>query len=94
MKGFVVGFVCGAGALYGAMLFHVVQAKDGFHFIRKSNPSLKDTYVDIREFGFSEWKDHTELAAALTAADRSDLLQNSAADAIQRSFDGFLKGDE
>lgn len=90
MRGFVMGFICGAGLLYGAMSFHVVMAKDGLHVIPKASAALKDTYVDIREFGFTEWKDHPELAASLVKADRADLMQSSAVDSIHRSLDGLL----
>ena len=93
MKGFVTGLACGAGVMYAAMMFHLVRSNDGFHVIPKVAGQLKDTYVDIREFGFGDWKDHPELSAALVKADRADLMQGSATGALQRSLDGILNKD-
>ena len=90
MRGFVIGFVTGAATLYVAMCFHVVRAKDGFHLVSKTAVSLKDPYVDIREFGFSDWQEHPELAADLARADKSDIMQDSASDSLHRSFDDLL----
>lgn len=91
MRNFVIGFIAGVGSLYVAMSFHIVRAKDGFHVVPKSNASLKDPYVDIREFGFSDWQEHPELAADISRAEKSDILKDSAADNVQRSFDDLFK---
>jgi len=72
------------------MSFHVVRAKDGFHIVPKSVTSLKDPYVDIREFGFEDWQNHPELAADISRAEKTDMMQDSATDAVHRSIDGLF----
>ena len=90
MRNFLAGFLTGALTLFVAMCFHVVRAKDGFHVIPKVTASLKDPYVDIREFGFSDWQEHPELSAAIAKAEKSDILKDSAGDSIHRSIDDLF----
>ena len=94
MRNFVIGFFVGAATLYGSMSFHVVRADDGYHFIAKTGLTFRDTYVDIRQFGFAEWKDHVGLAEAMHKSDRSDLLQGATQKAIRGTLDGLFQGHE
>lgn len=91
MRGFVMGYIAGIATLYVAMCFHVVRAKDGFHLVPKSTASLKDPYVDIREFGVAEWQEHPELAADISLANKTDMLQDSASDTVHRKFDDLFR---
>ncbi len=84
---FVLGIAAGAGLHHLAMSYHVVHASDGLHLTAKVSPSLKDVYVDIRQFTAADAVKHPELGAAIVASD-NPLLQreyagNVADDAIQ-----------
>ncbi len=87
---FFLGMVTGGALLYGALNFHVIRANDGVHFVRKIEPKIAATYVDIRNFTFADWKQHTEIAAALVRTEKSDLMQNAASGALQQSLDKWL----
>lgn len=91
---FLMGMVFGAGMLYLLMIYHIVHAADGHHLIPKIDSQLPDTYVDIREFTFKDWADHSDLAAALIKADRGDLVEGAASGALQRGIDNLLGGRE
>lgn len=94
LSSFLMGMLFGAALLYGAQHYHVVYADDGHHLISKLSPSLTDTYVDIREFTFADWTDHPELATALMNADRRDLVEGAASDALQNGIDNLLGSGE
>ncbi|MFO0869591.1 MAG: hypothetical protein U0935_11720 [Pirellulales bacterium] len=93
MRNFVLGFFCGAVALYGSMSFHVVRAEDGHHVIKKTSLTFYDTYVDIRAFGLGDWKEHAALADALQKSEKKDLMQGATEHALRNSFDRLLHGN-
>ncbi len=93
MRNFVLGFACGAAALYGSMSFHIVRAEDGHHVIAKTGLTFRDTYVDIRKFGFVEWKDHVGLADALHKAGKKDVVQGATEHAVRNTLDGLFHRD-
>lgn len=87
-----MGMAVGAGLLYASLHYHLVRAADGFHLVPKTNSQLSNTYVDIREFTFRDWADHSDLAAALVKADRGDLVEGAASGALQKGIDNLLGG--
>jgi hypothetical protein len=80
---FLLGVAAGVMLYHTATIYHVVQAQDGFHFVKKSRARLAEAYVDVRSFGVNEWASHAELAADLTAANKSHVVTGSTANAIQ-----------
>ncbi len=90
---FFLGMVTGGVLLYGAQNYHVIRAQDGVHFVEKIDSKLAATYVDIRGFTFADWSQHTEIAAALVRAEKSELMQNAASDVLQQSLDTWLGPD-
>ncbi|HUS39211.1 MAG: hypothetical protein WBF93_16295 [Pirellulales bacterium] len=88
---FVFGFIVGGVCLLGALKYHVVHAEDGIHLVPKLGASLKETYVDIREFTPSDWADHRRVAAAMVQADKAHLMKGTVVDSLFDSVDGLLK---
>src|SRR5262245_5074987 len=80
---FMLGLVAGAMLLYAVMNFHVVRARDGFHFVNKQPPRMGETYVDVRSFGMSDWAGRPQLTSALVGANQQRLLGDSATGAIE-----------
>ena len=87
---FLMGVVVGAFAHNGALNYHVVRADDGYHLIPKISSGMVETYVDIREFGLTDWNQHKTLAAAIVRADKSGLLEDAATGSLQRSLDSVV----
>lgn len=79
---FFLGFVVGALSLYFSMQFHFVHAHDGWHPIPKTNARLSGTVVDIRRFGPNDWLEHPGLAAAITRAEKTEWMLQSAGNAV------------
>jgi hypothetical protein len=79
----LAGAALGGAAVYGGLNYHVLHTDSGHVLIPKRSATLAETYVDVRGFGLSDWYDHGELARAVVAADRGDLLGDSAADSVR-----------
>jgi hypothetical protein len=89
MRGFVPGFIAGAVTLYVSMCFHVVIASDGYHFVPKTALTFKDTYVDIRQFSVTDWRNHVPLAEAMMKAEKHDVIQDAGQNAVHNAFDNL-----
>ena len=55
---FLLGFLLGMAGATVALKYHWVRASDGIHRVAKTQANFADCYVDIREFGFSQWQSH------------------------------------
>ena len=89
MRHFVLGFFAGAATLYGSMCFHIVHTSTGTHLVSKTALTFRDTYIDIREFGVTEWREHVPLAEALIKADKRDLMADSAQNTVHNAWDNL-----
>ncbi len=89
---FFVGFLLGGLTCYGALHFHIVRANDSVHFIPKLTSTLTETYVDVREFGFDDWRERSSLAAAITAAGKTEIMQGTVTRPFGQMLDGYMGG--
>lgn len=87
---FIMGMITGGLLFWGALSYHLVRAQDGIHVVPKVQSTLADTYVDIRQFGPAEWIQHADVAQALQAAGRMDLIEAAAEDALKTGLDRLL----
>jgi len=89
----LLGMIVGGALVFGSLKYHTVRAMDGFHFVPKSDTTFDEAYVDIREFGPSDWDKHRSLAAALIKANKETLIVDSAAASLRATmrsaFDGL-----
>jgi len=84
----LIFMLIGAGGMYTAFEFHVVQSKEGWLFIPKSEAGLHDTYSDIRQWQASTWKNHPKLAKSLIDNGKGNLIIQSASNGF---FDGLFQ---
>ena len=84
---FVCGCLIGGLTVFLSLHYHIVRASDGWHPIRKVHPRFTETYVDIREFGISQWQQHPGLIAAIVNAERHELLGDAAVQPLRDAFD-------
>lgn len=82
----IVGALLGAGGVYGALNYHVLRTDNGIQFVAKSESTLKDTYVDTRQFGVGDWMDHPQLAEDLVKAGKQDIMSDAAAESLEQGF--------
>jgi len=71
------GVLVGGALVFFGFNYHAVRANEGFLFVPKREATLDGFYVDIREWGVSDWNEHPRLAAALVEHGRSDLVKKS-----------------
>ena len=88
---FLFGVLIGAGGVYGASKYHIVQAKDGFYMVPKLVSGFEETYADIRGYDFADWTAHPSLAAALIKADRGDLVRQTVENQVKEAVGGLLE---
>jgi len=87
---FFVGAAIGGLAIYGSLQYHLVRADDGMHLVGKTEVTFKDFYVDVREFGPSDWIERPALAMAIMRSGKRELIHGSAVDAVNASLQDFL----
>ena len=92
ISNFLLGVIVGAGAVYGSLKYHVVHAEDGMHLIPKVSSSFDEIYVDVREFGPTDWSEHKSLAVALVQADKEDVMGDTTAHHFRQSLLEVLNG--
>jgi hypothetical protein len=79
----VFGFALGCGAIYCAFNYHIVKSDAGLQFVPKRSASLSETYVDIRKFGVSDWAAHPALSADIIAAEKTQLMGETAPNMLE-----------
>lgn len=84
----LIFMIMGAGFMYTAFEFHIVQSKDGWFFVPKSEAGLHDPYSDIRDWKASTWKNHPKLAKSLIDNGKGNLIVQSASNGF---FDGLFQ---
>ena len=88
---FFLGMITGAGLLYAALHYHVIQAADGVHFVAKTKPRIDTTYVDIRGFTVADWTEHPALLQALMQSNKPELVDRATTDALRGGLERILE---
>lgn len=74
---FLTGALFGFAFAYIAYQYHFVMSDDGLIVVSKPQATLADVYADIRGWSLDDWTTHTELARALVADGRGELVGGS-----------------
>lgn len=83
LKTFIAGLFLGSVTSLVAMQIHVVNTNDGLTVLPRSHrPPISTTYVDVREWSISMWRQHPEVAEAALKSGRLDLLGDGALNSI------------
>ncbi len=84
----------GAAILYVGMNFHFVRGADGVFLVPKTERTLSDVYVDIRDFRLDHWKAHKPLAEAIMASNQKHLAKETPPpvfrETVAEAFSGLL----
>jgi hypothetical protein len=81
-----LGIIIGAGVIFGAFNYHLLQTSTGMQICPKRSASLSETYVDIRKFTAADWATHPTLSADIVAAEKQHLMGESPTTAVENSF--------
>lgn len=69
------GVALGGLLMFGALQYHVLRTNDGFSYVPKRNATLKDTYLDVREWSALDWSNHPDLIISMMQNGRKDVLE-------------------
>ena len=86
------GVLVGGAAVVTSLKYHVLRTHEGFTMVPKQSTTLDETYIDIRQFGISDWLEHRGLATAIVEAKKEHLMQNSVANSWKGQVDRLLQG--
>lgn len=93
-KPFVLGSLLGAGLVFFALQYHVIQSRDGFRLVpRAPQHSLGTAYVDARRMESADWADRPLLMQAVVAHGSTDLVTSSVADDMMDSMSSVLDSE-
>lgn len=76
---FIVGNVIGIATMGLSYEYYFVMSVEGFLMVPKSQATLENVYLDIREWTLHDWADHPQVARAFVNDGRSDLVSSSVA---------------
>ncbi len=85
-----VGVILGGGAIYGALMYHLLRTNDGWEMVPKTSATFTDAYVDMRNFTLADWTQHRDLVAALINAKKESLLGDSPQNQVEQSVGRML----
>ena len=71
------GVVVGGLLMFGALQYHVLRTAEGFSYVPKRNVTLKDTYLDVREWTPLDWSNHPDLIISMMQNGRKDILDQN-----------------
>jgi len=75
VKPLLLGTLVGAGVVGFVDRYYTVQTDDGWAVVeREHQPSLLDSYADVRGWSTADWADKPELARALVNGGKQDVL--------------------
>ena len=76
MMRILIGAVVGGALIWGALQYHLVRTNEGFTYVPKQHTTLADTYIDVRQWGVTDWAQHPDLALSLSQNGHKDLIGN------------------
>jgi hypothetical protein len=78
-KPYFFGMLIGTVLTFIALRYHVIRHDDGISLVpRHPQPALRSIYSDVREWGGAMWEKHPEVAQAVIADDRIDVISDEA----------------
>ena len=83
------GAVLGGGAVIGALNYHVLRTDEGIEFVPKLSANFTDIYLDVRQFGISDWTEHEQVARAVTKSGKDHLLKDAATRSVQEGINSL-----
>jgi len=82
---FIAGCVAGGAFMYAGITHHLLGTSSGWELVPKSSATFDDSFLDVREFGLSDWAEHRELVAAIIKAEKEKILGEAAQHSIEKT---------
>ena len=88
---FVSGAAVGGTLVFASLSYHFLRTQDGVEMVPKLSATFHETYIDVRNFGASDWARHKNIVAALVRAKKDSILEESAVDTTHEDVTSLLK---
>lgn len=88
----LLGIAFGGAVMYVGFQYHTVRTADRILLVPKLQTALDEFYVDIRDWGYKEWKDHPTLARAMVSAGHGEIVESSVKSGILENFFSRIRG--
>ncbi|MEZ6058546.1 MAG: hypothetical protein R3C01_17735 [Planctomycetaceae bacterium] len=91
VKTLLFGLTIGAGGMFAADRYHLVNTPDGYVVIpRVQSPALLDSYANVRGWGTEQWSRNIPLSQAIVAGGRGDLISEGIrSDLLRQASEGL-----
>jgi hypothetical protein len=91
-KPYFLGMLIGTALTFIALRYHVIRHDDGISLVpRHPQPALRSIYSDVREWGGAMWEQHPEVAQAVIADDKIDVISDEALDQVSEQVRETLR---
>lgn len=77
---FVIGAICGAAVTAAVHHSHFVQTGERWLIVPRAGITLKDIYVDVRNWTADDWRKHPELSRDMQKAGYAEFQRPGTAD--------------
>ena len=88
----LAGMILGGFVVIMSLKYHVLRTNDGVTLVPKLSNSFEHAYVDVREFGLTDWAAHQSLTAAIVKSNKEHILQAAAQQSAQRQINEWMSG--
>ena len=68
------GLILGAAGMWTSMSYHMLRTNDGIAWVPKYRAGLRGTFIDVREWGVTEWTEHPEIVISLEKNQRTEII--------------------
>ena len=82
LSALLFGILLGGVFVYGGFNYHLVRANDGYLVVSRTRVALDDAYVDIRNWGFSDWRKHPTLTRDMLQAGHGERVKAAVQDGL------------
>jgi hypothetical protein len=78
----ISGVLIGGVLVYAGFNYHLVRAHDGFLVVSRTQVALEDAYVDIRNWGITDWRKHPTLTRNMLKSGHAERVKAAVQDGL------------
>ena len=88
---FLSGAAVGGSLVFGSLSYHFLRTEEGLQMVPKLSATFHETYIDVRNFGASDWARHKTIVAAIVRAKKDAIFEETAVDTSHEGVTSLLK---
>jgi hypothetical protein len=88
---FLSGAAVGGSLVFGSLSYHFLRTEEGLQMVPKLSATFHETYIDVRNFGATDWARHKTIVAAIVRANKDDIFAETEVDTTHEGVTSLLK---